>query len=119
MIGSVGMPTGLEAAILGPDGSILANGEKGEVSIRGEKLMNGYLDNPEANTSSFSNGYLRTGDLGEITADGYIKLQGRLKELINRGGEKISPSQIDDALLEIAGVREAAAICPNHSGWNN
>ena len=110
IVGSVGKATGTEVAILGPDGDILACGEKGEVAIRGENVMNGYLDNPEANASTFSNGYLRTGDLGAIDAQGFITLLGRLKELINRGGEKISPAQIDDVLLAITGVREAAAF---------
>jgi acyl-CoA synthetase (AMP-forming)/AMP-acid ligase II len=109
-VGSVGQATGTEVVILGPDGEILANNEKGEVTIRGENVMNGYLDNPEANASAFTNGYLRTGDLGKIDANGYITLLGRLKELINRGGEKISPAQIDDVLLDITGVREAAAF---------
>jgi len=108
--GSVGQATGVEVVILGPDGSILANNEKGEVAIRGDNVMNGYLDNPEANAITFSNGYLRTGDLGEIDANGYIKLLGRLKELINRGGEKIPPAQIDDVLLDITGVEKAAAF---------
>ncbi len=108
--GSVGQGTGVEVAILGPEGNILATGEKGEVAIRGENVMNGYLDNPEANANAFSNGYLRTGDLGEIDKNGFITLLGRLKDLINRGGEKISPAQIDDVLLNIAGVREAAAF---------
>jgi len=108
--GSVGQATGVEVVILGPDGDILANGEKGEVAIRGENVMQGYLDNPEANASTFSNDYLRTGDLGEIDAHGYIRLLGRLKELINRGGEKISPAQIDDVLLKITGVEKAAAF---------
>jgi acyl-CoA synthetase (AMP-forming)/AMP-acid ligase II len=72
IVGSVGKATGVEVAILGPDGDILATGEKGEVAIRGENVMNGYLDNPEANASTFTNGYLRTGDLGKIDANGYI-----------------------------------------------
>ena len=110
IVGSVGQATGVEVVILGPEGDILANGEKGEVAIRGDNVMSGYLDNPEANASTFTNGYLRTGDLGKIDANGYISLLGRLKDLINRGGEKISPAQIDDVLLDINGVKEAAAF---------
>ncbi|HUT41231.1 MAG TPA: AMP-binding protein [Gammaproteobacteria bacterium] len=110
VVGSVGQATGVEVAILGTGGDILGPGKKGELAVRGENVMNGYLDNPEANASTFCNGYLRTGDLGEIDANGYIRLLGRLKELINRGGEKISPAQIDDVLLNITGVEKAAAF---------
>jgi acyl-CoA synthetase (AMP-forming)/AMP-acid ligase II len=108
--GSVGQATGVEIVILGPDGNILASGEKGEVAIRGNNVMTGYLDNPEANAKTFTHGFLRTGDLGEIDTHGYVRLLGRLKELINRGGEKISPAQIDDVLLNITGVKGAAAF---------
>jgi len=108
--GSVGQATGVEVAVLGPGGDILAAGEKGEIAIRGDNVMNGYLDNPEANASSFINGFLRTGDLGQIDANGFISLLGRIKEFINRGGEKISPVQIDDVLLECSGVERAASF---------
>lgn len=110
LVGSVGQGTGVEVAILGPDGDILAAGEKGEVAIRGQNVMNGYLNNPEANANAFAHGFLRTGDLGQIDTNGYITLLGRLKELINRGGEKISPAQIDDVLLEFTGVAKAVAF---------
>jgi acyl-CoA synthetase (AMP-forming)/AMP-acid ligase II len=108
--GSVGQGTGVEVAVLDPDGNILAAGERGEVAIRGDNVMHGYLDNPEANASAFANGFLRTGDLGQIDTNGFITLLGRLKELINRGGEKISPTQIDDVLLQFNGVEKAAAF---------
>jgi acyl-CoA synthetase (AMP-forming)/AMP-acid ligase II len=110
VVGSVGPATGVEVAILGPDGSILAAGEKGEVAIRGDNVMNGYLNNPEANANAFANGFLRTGDLGQIDTNGYLTLLGRLKEFINRGGEKISPAQIDDVLLDFTGVAKAVAF---------
>lgn len=107
---SVGQATGVEVVILGPDGNILPYGEQGEVAIRGNSVMNGYLDNPEANAGSFVDGFLRTGDLGQIDENGYIRLMGRIKELINRGGEKIAPAQIDDVLLKVTGVEKAAAF---------
>lgn len=108
--GSVGQATGVEVAILGPDGDMLAAGEKGEIAIRGDNVMNGYLDNPEANATTFTHGFLRTGDIGQIDMHGYIRLLGRIKEFINRGGEKISPVQIDDVLLNFTGVERAAAF---------
>jgi len=108
--GSVGQATGVEVVVLGSDGDILAAGKKGEVAIRGDNVMNGYLNNPEANASAFTKGYLRTGDIGQIDANGYITLLGRIKEFINRGGEKISPVQIDDVLLDFTGVDKAAAF---------
>lgn len=109
-VGSVGRGTGVEVVILGPDGNILGTGEEGEVAIRGDNVMSGYLNNPEANASAFVKGYLRTGDLGQIDANGYISLLGRLKEFINRGGEKISPAQIDDVLLALPGVAMAVTF---------
>jgi acyl-CoA synthetase (AMP-forming)/AMP-acid ligase II len=108
--GSVGQATGVEVAILGADGNCLASGEEGEIAIRGDNVMFGYLNNPEANANAFVNGFLRTGDLGQIDSDGYITILGRLKEFINRGGEKIPPSQIDYVLLNLSGVEKAAAF---------
>jgi acyl-CoA synthetase (AMP-forming)/AMP-acid ligase II len=108
--GSVGQGTGVEVVVLGPDGKILAAGEEGEIAIRGDNVMSGYLNNPEANASAFVNGFLRTGDIGQIDANGYISLLGRIKEFINRGGEKIPPVQIDDVLLEIPGVAMAVTF---------
>ena len=110
LTGSVGQGTGVEVAILGADGSILGAGEEGEIGIRGDNVMAGYLNNPEANANTFANGFLRTGDLGQIDSNGYLSLLGRLKELINRGGEKIPPAQIDDVLLEFTGVAKAVAF---------
>jgi len=109
-VGSVGQATGVEVAILGPDGDILPAGAQGEIAIRGDNVMNGYLDNPEANSNTFANGFLRTGDLGQIDTNGYITLLGRLKEFINRGGEKIPPAQIDYVLLKFSGVAKAVAF---------
>jgi oxalate---CoA ligase len=108
--GHVGKGTGVGIAILDEHGNILPPGKQGEVSIRGVNVMHGYLNNPEANASSFTNGYFRTGDQGVLDADGYLMLTGRLKELINRGGEKISPLEVDAALLEHPAVAEAVSF---------
>lgn len=107
--GTVGRGTGVDVVILDEAGNILAHDARGEVSIRGHNVMGGYLNNPDANKSSFCNGYFRTGDQGFLDADGYLTLTGRLKELINRGGEKIAPLEVDAVLLEHPAVGEG--IC--------
>ncbi len=112
--GSVGLATGLEAAILDDAGHLLPTGAVGEVAIRGENVTRGYLRNPEATAAAFTNGWFRTGDQGSIDADGYIFLHGRIKELINRGGEKITPMEIDDVLLRHPAVAEAVAVGVPH-----
>jgi acyl-CoA synthetase (AMP-forming)/AMP-acid ligase II len=80
----------------------------GEVVVRGPNVMRGYRNNPEANAAAFTNGWFRSGDIGVIDSDGYLALTGRIKELINRGGEKISPEEIEAVLLEHPAVAEAA-----------
>jgi oxalate---CoA ligase len=108
--GFVGKGTGVGIAILDQQGTILPPGTQGEVCIRGNNVMHGYLNNPEANQSAFCNGYFRTGDQGVLDENGYLMLTGRLKELINRGGEKISPLEVDAALLEHPAVAEAVTF---------
>ncbi len=108
--GFVGQGTGVGIAILDEKGQVLPAGMQGEVCIRGTNVMHGYLNNPEANASSFCNGYFRTGDQGVLDENGYLMLTGRLKELINRGGEKISPLEVDAALLEHPAVAEAVSF---------
>ena len=108
--GSVGLPTGIEIAVLDGNGGAVPPGTMGEVSIRGPSVTSGYLNNPEANARAFTGGWLRTGDLGYRDADGYLFLGGRLKEMINRGGEKISPREVDDVLLSHPGIAQAAAF---------
>ncbi len=108
--GTVGRGTGVEVVILDEQGNLLPSGRQGEVSIRGPNVMQGYHHNPEANAKAFSNGYFRTGDQGFLDADGYLTLTGRIKELINRGGEKISPLEVDAVLLEHPAVAEAVAF---------
>jgi acyl-CoA synthetase (AMP-forming)/AMP-acid ligase II len=108
--GSVGRGTAVEIAILDEAGDLLPAGTTGEVSIKGVNVFSGYEGNAEANASSFSNGWFRTGDQGYLDQEGYLMLVGRLKELINRGGEKISPREIDETLLTHPAVAEAVCF---------
>src|SRR5207253_1889904 len=108
--GSVGRGTAVEIAILDRAGEVLPQGETGEVSIKGANVFGGYEGNAEANAESFSNGWFRTGDQGYLDGEGYLTLVGRIKELINRGGEKISPREIDEALLTHPAVAEAVCF---------
>jgi acyl-CoA synthetase (AMP-forming)/AMP-acid ligase II len=107
--GSVGPAAGPEIAILGEQGQMLSPGEIGEVAIRGPNVTPGYVSNPTANAVAFTDGWFRTGDQGTLDGDGYLTLAGRLKELINRAGEKIAPLEVDAALAEHPEV--AQAIC--------
>jgi oxalate---CoA ligase len=112
--GSVGVAAGPAVAIMGADGALLSSGSTGEVVIRGETVTAGYLANAEANAAAFSAGWFRTGDQGHLDADGYLFLTGRLKEQINRGGEKVSPIEIDDALMAHPAVAQALAFGMPH-----
>ncbi len=112
--GSVGIGIGVEAAIMGDDGALLAQGQIGEIVVRGPNVVDGYENNPEANAAAFAHGWFRTGDQGYLDTDGYLCLTGRLKELINRGGEKISPLEIDDVLLRHPAVAEALTFAVPH-----
>lgn len=112
--GSVGIPTGVEVAVLGPRNEVLPPGERGEIAIRGATVIDGYENNPTANASSFTAGWFRTGDEGTLDGDGYLFLTGRLKEQINRGGEKISPLEIENVLLGHPAIAEAVAFAVPH-----
>jgi oxalate---CoA ligase len=107
--GSVGRATGIEIAALDDSWQPVPVGDEGEVSVRGASVVDHYLDNPAATAASFRDGWFRTGDVGKLSADGYLTLVGRLKELINRAGEKISPYEVEDVLLTHPAVAEAAA----------
>ncbi len=113
--GSVGLAAGPEVVILAETGRLLAAGRTGEVAIRGPNVTGGYVNNPAANATAFSNGWFRTGDQGYLDPEGYLFITGRLKELINRGGEKIAPREIDEVLLTHPGVRQAVAFAVPHS----
>ena len=112
--GSVGRPAGPEMAIMDDDGNQLPVGETGEIVIRGPNVTSGYCNNPEANEAAFRDGWFRTGDRGRTDDDGYFYITGRTKEMINRGGENISPREIDEVLLEHAAVAQAVAFAVPH-----
>ncbi len=113
--GSVGLTTGsVQIAILDEAGNVLPANASGEICIRGENVMGGYENNPASNLASFCRGWLRTGDIGYTDRDGYLFIQGRLKEIINRGGEKISPREIDEVLLRHPAVRQVVTFAAPH-----
>jgi acyl-CoA synthetase (AMP-forming)/AMP-acid ligase II/acetyltransferase-like isoleucine patch superfamily enzyme len=112
--GSVGMAAGPEIAIMDEAGKLLPRGQIGEVVIRGINVTNGYENNPTANQSAFVNGWFRTGDQGQVDADGYLFLTGRIKEIINRGGEKIAPKEIDELLMQHPAIAQAVAFAVPH-----
>lgn len=109
--GSVGIGQGVEVKILDDSGNEVAQGKEAEICIRGENVTKGYLNNPAANASSFTkDGFFRTGDQGKKDPDGYIIITGRIKELINKGGEKISPIELDNVIAQIPAVSEAVSF---------
>jgi len=113
--GSVGLAAGPEMAIMNDQGNLLPVGEYGEIVIRGDNVTAGYVNNPKANEAAFTDGWFRTGDLGRVDKQGYFYLTGRKKEMINRGGENISPREIDEVLLEHATVAQAVAFAVPHA----
>jgi acyl-CoA synthetase (AMP-forming)/AMP-acid ligase II len=115
--GSVGQGTGVQVGTMDDHGTLLPAGATGEVVLQGPNVTDGYESNPQANADSFTNGWFRTGDLGVIDGAGYVSLQGRIKELINRGGEKISPREIDEVLLQHPAVAEAVSFGAAHPVW--
>jgi acyl-CoA synthetase (AMP-forming)/AMP-acid ligase II len=115
--GSVGLPTGVDMAVLDGEGKEQPSGVTGEVAVRGPNVMDGYEANPQANAEAFAGGWFRTGDQGVLDQNGYLTLVGRIKELINRGGEKIAPREIDDVLLQHPAVAEAVAFGIPHQSW--
>jgi acyl-CoA synthetase (AMP-forming)/AMP-acid ligase II len=112
--GCVGLPAGPDVSVMDEDGNLLGPHSEGEIVIKGPNVMDGYENAPEANRTSFTNGWLRTGDQGSFDADGYLTISGRLKEIINRGGEKISPREIEDVLLDHDAVEQSVAFPMPH-----
>jgi len=113
--GSVGIAAGPEVAIMANDsGTLLPSGDIGEIVIKGPNVFTAYEANPEANAEAFTDGWFRTGDQGVIDAEGYISLTGRLKEIINRGGEKISPREVDEILMDHPAVQQVVTFAMPH-----
>ena len=112
--GAVGVGAGVEVSIMDDAGKLLDQGATGEIVIKGGNVTSGYENNPEANESAFTDGWFRTGDQGYQDEDGYLFLTGRLKEIINRGGEKVSPREVDEVLLKYPAVAQAVAFAVPH-----
>ena len=113
--GAVGLAAGPEVAVMSDDGAILPQGSIGEVVIRGPNVTPGYASNPDANARAFTDGWFRTGDQGRVDEEGYLFLTGRLKEQINRGGEKVSPLEVDVVLLDHPSVAQVVTFGVPHA----
>ena len=114
-LGSVGRSAGAEIAILDTEGLRLSPGEHGEIALRGPTITRGYDNDPAATWEAFRDGWFRTGDLGYLDEEGYLFIVGRIKEVINRGGQKIAPGEVEEALLSHPDVVEAAAFSVPHA----
>ncbi|WP_420632528.1 acyl--CoA ligase [Candidatus Palauibacter sp.] len=112
--GTVGIAAGPEVSVMDEAGAHLSADEVGEIVICGENVSDGYENNPTANAEAFTDGWFRTGDQGRMDPEGYVTITGRLKEIINRGGEKISPREIDEAILDHPAVRQVVAFAMPH-----
>jgi oxalate---CoA ligase len=113
--GTVGPAAGPAIAIMAENGALLGAGMTGEIVIRGENVTAGYENNPKANAEAFTDGWFRTGDQGMLDPDGYVSITGRLKEIINRGGEKISPREIDEVLMNHPAVLQVVTFAIPHA----
>jgi acyl-CoA synthetase (AMP-forming)/AMP-acid ligase II len=113
--GSVGVPTVLDVAIMDERGALLPGGQTGQVVVRGASVTKGYDRNPQATKAAFAGDWLKTGDLGYFDDDGYLFLVGRSREMINRGGEKIAPQEVDEVLLDHPAVAEAVTFAVPHA----
>ncbi len=112
--GTVGLAAGPEVAVIDAAGNPVLAGVTGEVGIRGPNVTSGYENNPAANADAFVNGWFRTGDQGVMDAEGYLTITGRLKEIINRGGEKISPREVDEVLMDHPAVAQVVTFAMPH-----
>jgi acyl-CoA synthetase (AMP-forming)/AMP-acid ligase II len=112
--GFVGVAAGPDVAIMAPDGRLLGPQEEGEVVTRGANVTKGYESNPAANETAFAHGWFHTGDQGFMDEDGFLKITGRLKEIINRGGEKIAPVEVDEVLMDHPAVHQAVTFAMPH-----
>jgi acyl-CoA synthetase (AMP-forming)/AMP-acid ligase II/acyl carrier protein len=113
--GSVGVPVSLDVAIMDEGGALLPSGRTGEVIVRGASVTAGYDGNPSATKAAFEGDWFKTGDLGYFDTDGYLFLVGRIREIINRGGEKVAPQEVDEVLLDHPAVAEAVTFAVPHA----
>ncbi len=113
--GSVGVAVGPDVAIMDEEGHVLPAGERGEIVTHGASVIQGYDNNPTATGSAFTHGWFRTGDQGFFDSDGYLFITGRLKEIINRGGEKIAPQEVDEVLMGHPAVAQAVTFGVPHA----
>jgi acyl-CoA synthetase (AMP-forming)/AMP-acid ligase II len=113
--GSAGIPLSLDVAIMDEEGALLAKGQRGEIVVRGAGVLPGYDGDPVATEAAFAGDWFRTGDLGYFDGDGYLFLVGRVREIINRGGEKIAPQEVDEVLLEHPAVAETVTFAVPHA----
>jgi acyl-CoA synthetase (AMP-forming)/AMP-acid ligase II len=112
--GTVGPSGGPEIRIVNDQGATMPRGETGEIVIRGPNVMTAYENNPKGNADAFYGDWFRTGDQGVMDADGYVAITGRLKEIINRGGEKISPREVDEIIMEHPAVHQCVTFAMPH-----
>ncbi|MFT5133038.1 MAG: acyl-CoA synthetase (AMP-forming)/AMP-acid ligase II [Gammaproteobacteria bacterium] len=112
--GTVGIAAGPEICVMDEQGNILSSGQTGELVIRGDNVTPGYENNPKANAEGFQDGWFRTGDQGFMDSEGYVTITGRLKEIINRGGEKISPREVDEVLLDHPAIQQVVTFAYPH-----
>ncbi|HEX9580136.1 MAG TPA: acyl--CoA ligase [Gemmatimonadales bacterium] len=112
--GTVGTQAGPEVQVVDEQGDPLAAGRSGEIVIRGDNVMGGYESNPAANATAFIKGWFRTGDQGVLDGDGYLSITGRLKEIINRGGEKVSPREVDEIIMGHPAVHQCVTFAMPH-----
>jgi acyl-CoA synthetase (AMP-forming)/AMP-acid ligase II len=112
--GTVGPSGGPEIRIVDTSGNSLPSGATGEIVIRGINVMSAYENNPKANADAFYGEWFRTGDQGVMDGDGYVSITGRLKEIINRGGEKISPREVDEIIMGHPAVHQCVTFAMPH-----
>jgi len=115
-VGAGGMP-GVDVRVLGPDGAPVVAGDAGEVWIRSDTRMVGYLDDPEATAACFEGPWYKTGDVAVVDEDGYLFIVDRLKDIIITGGENVFSPEVEEALLQHPHVRDAAVVGRPHPEW--
>ncbi len=115
--GTVGKEAGPKIKIIGSNGNDLPCNQVGEIIIKGKNVIKSYVNNPKANEDSFHENWFRTGDLGLIDEEGYLTISGRIKEIINKGGEKVSPKEIDDVLQEMPAVEQVVCFAINDNKY--